>query len=119
MDIKSAYLNAPLDYEIYVDSPKGVESKNENYVWKLKKSLYRLKQCGRIWNKTFHTYLITQNFEQSPVDVLYPYPKHPLSAPSMGSIVTLLFFHKDDFGLVSLFNSISTFVGYLMPKPFS
>ena len=24
-----------------------------------------------------------------------------------------------DFGLVSLFNGISTFVGYLMPKPFS
>ena len=25
----------------------------------------------------------------------------------------------DWFGLVSLFNGISTFVGYLMPKPFS
>ena len=34
----------------------------------LKKSLYGLKQSGRTWNKTFHTYLTTQNFVQSPVD---------------------------------------------------
>ena len=27
--------------------------------------------------------------------------------------------YKVKFGLVSLFNGISTFVGYLMPKPFS
>ena len=37
-------------------------------VWKLKKSLYRLKQNSQTWNKTFHTYLTTQNFMQSPVD---------------------------------------------------
>ena len=29
-----------------------------------------------------------------------------------------LFDHLTMFGLVSLFNGISTFVGYLMPKPF-
>ena len=54
MDVKSAYLNAPLDYEIYVELPEGFEGKNGNYVWKLK-SLYGLKQSGRTWNKIFHT----------------------------------------------------------------
>ena len=68
MDVKSAYLNAPLDYEIYVELPEGFEGKNGKYVWKLKKSLYGLKQSGRTCNKTFHTYLTTQNFMQSPVD---------------------------------------------------
>ena len=33
-----------------------------------KKALYGLKQSGRTWNKTFHTYLTTQNFGQSPKD---------------------------------------------------
>ena len=33
-----------------------------------KKSLYGLKQSGQTWNKTFQTYLITENFKQSPVD---------------------------------------------------
>ena len=58
----------PLDYEIYVEPPEGFKSKNGNYVWKLQKSLYALKQSGRTWNKTFHVYLTTQNFVQSPVD---------------------------------------------------
>ena len=69
MDVKSSYLNTPLDYEMYVDPPEGFKAKNGNYVWKLKKSLYRIKQSSRTWNKTFHTYLTTQNFIQSPVNI--------------------------------------------------
>ena len=46
MDVKSAYLNVPLDYEIYIKLQEGFEGKNGNYVWKLKKSLYGLKQSG-------------------------------------------------------------------------
>ena len=68
MDVKSAYLNAPFDYEIYVEWPEGFKGKNGYYVWKLKKSLYGLKQRGQTWNKTFHTYLTTQNLVQSPVN---------------------------------------------------
>ena len=55
MDVNSAYLNAPLDYEIYVEPPEGFKVKNGNYVWKLRKSLYELKQSGETWNKIFHT----------------------------------------------------------------
>ena len=36
MDVKSAYLNAPLDYEIYFEPPEGFKVKNGNYVWKFK-----------------------------------------------------------------------------------
>ena len=63
MDVKSAYLNAPFDYEIYVEPPEGFKCN-----WKFKKSLYGLKQSGLTWNKTFHTDLTTQNCVQSPVD---------------------------------------------------
>ena len=69
MNVKSAYLNVPLDYEIYVELSEDFKGKNGNYIWKLKISLYGLKQCGWTWNKTFHTYLTTQNFVQSPVDL--------------------------------------------------
>ena len=41
MDVKSAYLNACLDYEIYVELPEGFESRNGNYVWKLKNPYMR------------------------------------------------------------------------------
>ena len=71
MDVKSAYLNVPLDYEIYIDPPKRIEDQNGNYDWKFKKSLYGLKQSSRTWNKTFHAYQITQHFSNH----LYVYSK--------------------------------------------
>ena len=52
----------PFDYKIYIELLKGFKGKNGNYVRKLK------KQSGQTWNKTFHTYLTTQNFVQSPLD---------------------------------------------------
>ncbi len=43
MDVKSAYLHAPIDCELYIEQPKGYEIKGENnekLVLKLNKSLY-------------------------------------------------------------------------------
>ena len=43
MDVKSAYLHAPLDCEIYVKQLPGYEQINDNgkkLVWKLEKSLW-------------------------------------------------------------------------------
>ena len=52
LDVKTAYLNVPLDFEIYVEQPKGysVTSKETHLVLKLHKSLYGLKQGGHNWN---------------------------------------------------------------------
>ena len=71
MDVKSAYLHAPIDCELYIEQPKGYEIKGENnekLVLKLNKSLYGLKQSGRNWNIVLDTYLIEQGFTQSQVD---------------------------------------------------
>ncbi len=68
MDVKAAYLNAPIDCLIYVEQPEGFAVKNEKgekLVLKLKKSLYGLKQSGRNWNNTLHTYLIDNGFQRS------------------------------------------------------
>ena len=40
-------------------------------VWKLKKSLYGLKQSGQNWNGLLHSYLIDQGFSQSLADCLH------------------------------------------------
>ena len=61
MDEKSAYLHAPIDEEIYVARPQGYDE-NPDKVWRLKKSLYGLKQSGRNWNITLHDYLKGLNF---------------------------------------------------------
>ena len=47
VDMKSTYLNAPLDEEVYVLLPAGIlKPGQENMVRKLKKVLYGLKQAG-------------------------------------------------------------------------
>src|SRR6218665_3275525 len=71
MDVKTAYLNAPIDCELYIEQPEGFEADNKtdgNLVLKLKKTLYGLKQSGRNWNNMLHDYLISENFEQSSTD---------------------------------------------------
>ena len=67
MDVKTAFLNAPIDCEIYVEQPRGYE-KPGGLVCRLKKSLYGLKQSGRNWNNTLHDFLIQNEFKQSSVD---------------------------------------------------
>ena len=71
MDFKAAYLNAPIDCDIYVEQQKGYEKtgeNGENLVCKLNKSLYGLKQNGRNWNVTLHEYLSKEGFVQSLAD---------------------------------------------------
>lgn len=49
MDVTSAFLNNYINEEVYVSQPRGFEDqKNHNYVFKLKRVLYDLKQAPRV-----------------------------------------------------------------------
>ena len=66
MDVKSAYLNAPIDCQIFVVRPAGF--RKPGLVWKLKKSLYGLKQSGKNWNDHVHQFFMDNNFIRSETD---------------------------------------------------
>ncbi|RDY09127.1 hypothetical protein CR513_06559, partial [Mucuna pruriens] len=52
LDVKYAFLNGPLEEEVYVNQSLGFVVKGkENKVYKLKKTLYGLKQAPKAWNK--------------------------------------------------------------------
>ena len=52
MDVSTAFLNAELTEEIYMEQPpEFINEEFKEKVWKLKKSLYGLKQAPREWNK--------------------------------------------------------------------
>jgi len=57
-DIKSAYLLAKLDEEIYMDIPEGLEVETGRKVCKLLKGVYGLKQSGRMWNQEWDQHLV-------------------------------------------------------------
>ena len=65
MDVKVAYLNAPIDKEIYVQQPPGYEqtdSTGSKLSCHLKKSLYGLKQSGKNWHATLTDFLKSKGF---------------------------------------------------------
>lgn len=71
MDVKTAYLNADIDCEIYLEQPEGfmrTNERGEKLVCKLNKSLYGLTQSGRNWNNMLHKFLSDQEFSQSVAD---------------------------------------------------
>ena len=50
MDVKSAPLNGFINEEVYIEQPPSFESFNfPNHVFKLKKTLYGLKQASITW----------------------------------------------------------------------
>ena len=52
VDVKTAYLNADLAEEVYIDQPIGYEAKTrERLVCRLNKAIYGLKQSAKCWNE--------------------------------------------------------------------
>ena len=69
MDVQTAFLNGELEEEIYMSQPEGYKEKGkENYVCKLNKSLYGLKQASRCWFKTMDAFLKENDYEQCQAD---------------------------------------------------
>ena len=71
MDVKGAYLNAPIDKDIYVQQPPGYEMTDADGIrltCHLNKSLYGLKQSGRNWHVTLTNYLKSIAYVANDID---------------------------------------------------
>ena len=61
--MKAAYLQAPLNHDVYV---QDINEKGETEYWKLHKALYGLKQAGHEWYNTMRNIMVTTaNLKQS------------------------------------------------------
>jgi hypothetical protein len=71
IDFVMAYPQAPVECDIYMKLPKGIETRYGNgktHVLKLLKNLYGQKQAGRVWNEHLVSGLREIGFKQSKVD---------------------------------------------------
>jgi len=67
VDIKTAFLHGvlPASETVFMEQPPGFETTGkEDWVWRLTKSLYGMKQASRIWNQTFHKTVSQLGFQR-------------------------------------------------------
>lgn len=67
IDFVTAFLNGPIDCEIYMKQPEFFDD-GTGRVCRLLQSLYGLKQAPRIWYKTLDKYLRQCGFQRSKMD---------------------------------------------------
>ena len=66
MDVKTAFLHGDLEEEIYMKQPNGFQVEgNEDYVCRLRKSLYGLMQDQRQWYKKFEFDMCEQGYNKT------------------------------------------------------
>eukprot|EP00956_Cyclotella_meneghiniana_P030555 scaffold77192_cov37-Cyclotella_meneghiniana.AAC.9 len=71
VDFVQAYPQAPIDTDMYMELPQGVETKygnSKDHVLKLLSNLYGQKQAGRVWNQFMVEKLLSVGFKQSLID---------------------------------------------------
>nr|GEY81812.1 retrotransposon protein, putative, Ty1-copia subclass [Tanacetum cinerariifolium] len=109
IDVKTAFLNGYLNEEVYMEKPKGfINLKYPNWVCKLKRSIYGLKQASRQWNKRFDDRINKFGFTQNR-DELCVYLK------ASGSNITFLILYADEILImgnnIPMLESVKSYLG--------
>jgi hypothetical protein len=83
-DVTGAYLNGVLEEAVYCYEPQGFTSPHRSdgltTIWRLCKSLYGLKQAGRIWYQLINGAFLDFGFRRSTADpCLYTYQRNGVS----------------------------------------
>ena len=90
MDMSNAFLKGELEEEVYMEQPNGyVHPDFVDYVCKLRKSLYGLKQSNWAWSNKFNKFLLSIGFEISKAD-------HSLYVNKIGAGLVNIVVYVDD-----------------------
>ncbi|KAL1199181.1 Retrovirus-related Pol polyprotein from transposon TNT 1-94 [Cardamine amara subsp. amara] len=111
MDVVTAYLYGPLDNEVYMKVPEGIELKDkessrEQHCIKLNKSLYGLKQSGRMWYNRPSEYLVKEGYKNNPINPCVFIKKWP-----KGFVIIAVY--VDDLNMLGTSGEITQTVEYL------
>nr|GEU76353.1 hypothetical protein [Tanacetum cinerariifolium] len=109
IDVKTVFLNGFLEEEIYMEQPKGfIDPIHPRKVCNLQRSIYRLKQALRRWNKRFDEEIKRFGFHQN-LDEPCVYQK------ASGSNVIFLILYVDDIILmrnhIGSLQEVKTYLG--------
>ncbi len=68
MDAVTAFLNAPLEEQLYMRVPQGYPAPPGS-VLRIAKSIYGLRQAPRCWNQMLQEFMLSQGMQQSETDL--------------------------------------------------
>ena len=102
MDVKNAFINAPLTEDVYV-RPHPEMKIPDGYCLKLLKSLYGLRQAPRNWNQHMHQFILSLTFIQCSED-------HCVYKSVIDNHVVLLAVFVDDILIACADNDTLTYV---------
>jgi hypothetical protein len=71
VDFVMAYPQAPIEMDIYMELPQGIQTAHRNsnfHILKLEKNIYGQKQAGCIWNSFLVDKLMSLGFTPSLID---------------------------------------------------
>ncbi|MBW0512383.1 hypothetical protein O181_052098 [Austropuccinia psidii MF-1] len=80
IDIKSAFLNAPLSETVYLSLPQGLNEDRRKFCLRLNKAIYGLKQAPLAWYERLKRWLTTVGFKACTLDpcIFHRRGNHPL-----------------------------------------
>lgn len=93
IDVKTAFLYGllPSDEVQYMEQPEGFEEEEKgDWVWRLVRGLYGMKQSGRIWNQTLNENMISWGFTRLACESCIYY-----RTTDTGTVIAAV--HVDDF----------------------
>ncbi|GKE07118.1 retrovirus-related pol polyprotein from transposon TNT 1-94 [Tanacetum coccineum] len=113
IDVVTVYLYGPLDSDIYMKIPEGFKmpealSIKPKYMYslKLQRSLYGLKQSGRIWYNCLSDYLITKGYKSNLIC-----PCVFIKKTTYGLVIIVVYI--DDLNIIGTNKEFSKVIGHL------
>ncbi|GJX07540.1 retrovirus-related pol polyprotein from transposon TNT 1-94 [Tanacetum coccineum] len=103
MDVKTAFLNGPLKEEVYVSQPdRFVNADFPDHVYRLKKSMYDLKQAPRACQSQYAIELLKKNGMDKYVSMSTPMPTERLDVDLQGTPTDQMTYRRMIRGLMYL-----------------
>ncbi|GAU41761.1 hypothetical protein TSUD_13620 [Trifolium subterraneum] len=109
LDVNNAFLQGSLKEDVYMAQPPGLkDTHHPNYVCKLHKAIYGLRQAPRAWHDALKTFITSHGFKTSKSDPsLFIYASGPIIAYFLVYVDDLLLTGNDAQFLSKFIQSIS------------
>jgi hypothetical protein len=93
LDVKTAFLNADLDEEVFLSIPQGINLDKKRHCLRLNKAIYGLKQAPLAWYNRLSAWLVSVGFKIAISD--------PCVFYRLGGEPVWIFVHVDDLAVFS------------------